>query len=72
MSEGEFMVFRLGNSFFVEPVGKPDGVLVATGDYARCIKIAEQHARQRAKQRSRSGCEYEAVRCGDAYSLRRK
>lgn len=43
-------------------------MLLAVGDYDRCMKIAER----RAKQRSRSGCEYEAVRCGDAYSLRRK
>lgn len=69
----DYMVIRLGNSFFVEPFGRHDrGTRIATGDYASCMRIAEQRARQRAKQRSRSGCEYAAVRCGDAYSLRRK
>lgn len=69
----DYMVVRIGNSFFVEPHGKHDyGMLLAVGDYDRCIKIAEQRARRRAKQRSRSGCEYEAVRCGNAYSMRKK
>lgn len=68
----EFMVIRLGKSYFVEPLGRSDqGLRIATGSYDYCLHVAEQRAKRHARQ-ARAGGQYEVIRVGDGFTVQKR